>query len=321
MRETKTYIYNSRTDAYELHRPSVLSYLARVAGVVAMAALCFALYSWIYTDIFGFRSPKTFFLTQRNSRLLSKVELINQRLDNESAALQQLQMRDNVVYRPIFGMEEIPQDVRNAGFGGVDRYARFKGFYNSELLTSSAMKMDILTKKAYIQSKSFDDVQLLSRRANDMASCIPTIFPVSTNAKNHISSRFGYRPDPFTGSPKFHSGVDIAGPLGEPVYVTGDGTVAEVGYNFYGYGNFIIVDHGFGYRTRYAHLKTTGVIEGQTVRRGDQIGTMGSTGRRSTGSHLHYEVSYKGLAINPWNFFDSTIDPEDYALMVRPVSR
>ncbi|NMB36678.1 MAG: M23 family metallopeptidase [Bacteroidales bacterium] len=311
----KQYIFNKETLSYEIVKPTLKRRILRCCIVFGLGFLCFAAYSWIYSEVFSLKTLKTKILESRNEELLSQIKGLNQKLDEKHRTLMEIEMRDNIVYRPIFGMEEIPSEVRDAGFGGVDRYSHLEHFEHSDILISSAMRLDILSKKASVQSRSFDEVSLLAKRAGDMASCVPSIFPVSTHPRNRLGSRFGYRSDPFTGSIRMHKGVDISGKRGEPIYATGDGIVVEVCYNFFGYGNQVIVDHGFGYKTRYAHLHEATVKRGQRVIRGDQVGKMGTTGR-SKGVHLHYEVIYKGKAVNPCNYFDHEISPEEYQSMI-----
>ena len=245
------------------------------------------------------------------------MEVMNRHLDQYEDALESLQMRDDGIYRSIFGMNEIPSEVRNAGFGGVNRYAHLDMIDSDGLLKNTAVRLDILTKKTYVQSRSFDEVAQLSKRAGDMAMCIPAIPPVNPDPSIYrLSSSFGYRSDPFTGRSKRHTGVDFAMKPGNPIYVTGDGVVESVKFEFFGYGNQVLIDHGFGYKTRYAHLKSVGVVEGMKVKRGECIGESGNSGR-SSGPHLHYEVLYKGAPVNPANYFDLTITPEEYATMVQ----
>jgi murein DD-endopeptidase MepM/ murein hydrolase activator NlpD len=179
------------------------------------------------------------------------------------------------------------------------------------------VRLDILTKKTYIQSKSFDEIAHLSKRAGDMASCIPAISPVTTDRRIYrLSSSFGYRADPFSGRTKRHTGVDFALKPGNPIYATGDGVVESVKFELFGYGNQVLINHGFGYKTRYAHLKTVGVAEGMKIKRGECIGLSGNSGR-SSGPHLHYEVLYKDRHVNPANYYDLTITPDEYATMVQ----
>ncbi|MCI1720158.1 MAG: M23 family metallopeptidase [Bacteroidales bacterium] len=212
-------------------------------------------------------------------------------------------------------MDDIPADVRDAGYGFPEKYVWLQNFDNSDFMVASDMQMDMLYKKAYIQSLSYDKVEKMAKRAGEMASCVPTIPPVFLN---HIkfSSGFGVRVDPIEGGGRMHAGIDLAGHQGEPIYATGNGRVAEVDYSFFGYGNEVVVDHGFGYRTRYAHLSRAIVRPGAYVQRGQQIAMMGSTGR-STGTHLHYEVEYRGSKVNPMNYFKKDISPEEYSRMIK----
>lgn len=313
MAKKKNYIFNPRTLLYEVERRSrrsrVLKSLALFASSLGLAVL----YFWIYTSVLGFELPKTLLLKKTNAGLTSRVEVLNRQLDRYDNILTDLQMRDDGIYRSIFGMNEIPRDVRNAGFGGVNRYAH----YSNGPLKSTAIRLDILTKKTYIQSKSFDEIAHLSKRAGDMASCIPAIPPVVPDTRIYrLSSRFGYRKDPFSGRSKNHTGVDFAMKPGNPIYATGDGIVTNVKFELFGYGNQVVIDHGFGYKTRYAHMKTIGVVEGMKVKRGECIGLSGNSGR-SSGPHLHYEVIYKDRYVNPANYYDLTITPEEYATMVQ----
>lgn len=313
MAKKKNYIFNPRTLLYEVERRSrrsrVLKSLALFASSLGLAVL----YFWIYTSVLGFELPKTLLLKKTNAGLTSRVEVLNRQLDRYDNILTDLQMRDDGIYRSIFGMNEIPGDVRNAGFGGVNRYAH----YSNGPLKSTAIRLDILTKKTYIQSKSFDEIAHLSKRAGDMASCIPAIPPVVPDTRIYrLSSRFGYRKDPFSGRTKNHTGVDFAMKPGNPIYATGDGIVTNVKFELFGYGNQVVIDHGFGYKTRYAHMKTIGVVEGMKVKRGECIGLSGNSGR-SSGPHLHYEVIYKDRYVNPANYYDLTITPEEYATMVQ----
>lgn len=313
MAKKKNYIFNPRTLLYEVERRSrrsrVLKSLALFASSLGLAVL----YFWIYTSVLGLELPKTLLLKKTNAGLTSRVEVLNRQLDRYDNILTDLQMRDDGIYRSIFGMNEIPGDVRNAGFGGVNRYSH----YSNGPLKSTAIRLDILTKKTYIQSKSFDEIAHLSKRAGDMASCIPAIPPVVPDTRIYrLSSRFGYRKDPFTGRTKSHTGVDFAMKPSNPIYATGDGIVTNVKFELFGYGNQVVIDHGFGYKTRYAHMKTIGVVEGMKVKRGECIGLSGNSGR-SSGPHLHYEVIYKDRHVNPANYYDLTITPEEYATMVQ----
>ena len=316
MATIKKYVFNPKTLSYEVKKRSRRSRALRTVTMFVMSLGMAVLYFWLYTGVFGMELPKTILLKKTNAQWHSRVEVLNRQLDGYDKALTSLQMRDDDIYRAIFGMHEIPSEVRNAGFGGVNRYSHYDGLGHSAQLKTTAMRLDILTKKTYVQSRSFDEVAQLSKRAGDMASCIPAIPPVVPDRSIYrLSSSFGFRSDPFTGRSKRHTGVDFALKPGNPIYATGDGVVEKVKFEFFGYGNQVLIDHGFGYKTRYAHMKSINVVEGMKVKRGECIGESGNSGR-SSGPHLHYEVLYKDKHINPANYFDLTITPEEYAAMV-----
>ena len=313
----KKYTFNAKTLSYEVKKSSRKARIMRSLVLFAASLMVSVLYFWLYVSVFELELPKTVILKKRNAEWASKIEVMNRQLDKCDETLKALQMRDDDIYRSIFGMHEIPAEIRNSGFGGVNRYEHLDGVDQHGLLKKTVVRLDMLTKKSYVQSKSFDEVALLSKRAGDMASCVPAIPPVVPDRKIYrLSSSFGYRSDPFSGKTKRHSGVDFALKPGNPVYATGDGVVESVKFEFFGYGNSVLIDHGFGYKTRYAHLKSIGVVEGMKIKRGECIGESGNSGR-SSGPHLHYEVIYKGKQINPANYYDLSITPEEYATMVQ----
>jgi len=223
---------------------------------------------------------------------------------------------DDEVYRSIYGLGAIPDEVKHAGLGGVNRYAAFDALGGHSSLGWSVRRLDDLTKRAYIQSKALDEVGQISREAGDMVSCVPSVPPLLPDAsKVHLSSGFGYRTDPVYGGGENHGGQDFATDKGTPVYATGDGTVLSAQFQFSGYGNEIIIDHGYGYKTRYAHLNTIIINEGMKVKRGEQIGTVGATGK-VTGAHLHYEVLYQDNRVDPMNFMDFNMPLDEYRAMI-----
>lgn len=289
----------------------------RAVFLFLLSVAAAALYFWIYAAVLGFETPKTLILKKINAEWRSRIELLNRQMDFDNEALDNLAARDDDIYRSVFGMNELSPKERNEGFSGANRYVFPEGADNSGILRNSMRKLDVLVKKAYVQSRSFEEVASLAKRADNMASCIPAIPPMSPDRRKYSpSSPFGFRSDPKSGKWKMHSGVDFSMKPGNPIYVTGDGVVEEVSYEFRGYGNSVVVDHGFGYKTRYAHLKIAVVAEGMQLKRGDQIGYSGNSGK-STGPHLHYEVIYKGRQINPANYYDLDMTVEEYASMVR----
>lgn len=316
MAEFRKYRLNPETLLYEMEKVPMRTRVGKVFLFLVLSLAIFLIYLWLWTGVLGWELPKTTLLRKRNAEWASRTELLSRRLDHCAEVLEGLQLRDDEIYRNIFGMTEISPEVRSSGMGGVNRYSDLEKQGASPFLLSVVTRMDMLTKQAYIQSLSFDDVALMSRRAGDMASCIPAIPPLMTDPSTYrLSSPFGYRSDPINGTTKMHTGMDFACKPGNSVYSTGDGVVETVRFELFGYGNSVIIDHGFGYKTRYAHMKNVYVTEGMKIKRGECIGETGNSGRTS-GPHLHYEVFYRGNFVNPYNYMDLKMTQEEYQQMV-----
>lgn len=281
-----------------------------MALVGVFAALA---YLWIYVAVLGLDLPKTALLKKENAVWNLRIDQMSAQLDRYEEILSMLEQRDNNIYRTVYGLEEIPPARRSAGFMGGDlRYAPLEG----TRVKSAVQRLDILAKRTSIQASSFDEVAALQLSAGDLASHIPAIPPLSTDRSTYrLTSPFGTRKDPLNGGFKRHTGMDFGCKVGNPIYATGDGVVSKVAHDVKGYGNQVMIDHGFGYVTRYAHLSQTEVEVGQRVKRGDRIGLSGKSGR-STGPHLHYEVLYRKHHVNPIGFMDLGIDPEDYVEII-----
>ena len=295
--------------------------LLKTLVVLAAGALLFVLYMVFSVWVLGADLPKTAVLRRQNADWQSRLEQMGARLDRDEEVMSLLEVRDDRIYRSVYGEDEIPAAVRNAGIGGNNRYPALAVLDRGHILRRTALRLDRLEKRAYVQSKSYDDIFALAQVAGDKASHIPAIPPMSTAPGSfNLSSPFGYRSDPITGASKMHTGMDFSCDPGNPVYATGDGTVILVESDFYGYGNHIEVDHGFGYVSRYSHLADMFAYVGQKVRRGDCIALSGKSGR-ATGPHLHYEVIYRHDYVNPAGYMDLEILPEDYNSMVRKPER
>lgn len=313
------YTLNPDTLIYEVSKSSGKARFLKILGALLVSFLMTALYFWIYLYVLGLDSPKMSILKRKNDAWKTKVALMERDMDRCEASLDVLEMRDDDIYRSIFGLNRMPEGLFNDGFGGDGRYSFLDEVGVDGTLRKTYQRIDALTKKAYVRSKSFDEVEAVARRAGDMASCLPAIPPICpTKGSYHISSGFGNRVDPVFGGIRGHRGVDFATKTGTPVYATGDGVVESARFQFFGYGNMVIIDHGFGYKTKYAHLNVITVPEGMKVKRGACIGSVGSTGK-STGSHLHYEVTYRGNNVNPANFYDLDVTPEEYSAMVESI--
>ena len=264
--------------------------------------------------------PQERVLKRELNKMTTQYEIINQRLDEVNNWLNEVQEKDDNIYRVVFEAEPVSDAKRKAGFGGINRYANLEGFTNSELIIETTKQLDKIKKRMYVQSKSYDEVLELAKNKELMWSSIPAIQPCADKDVTRFASGFGYRIHPIYKTRMMHSGVDLTAPTGTIVYSTGDGTIIRAGYSGGGYGKHIIVDHGFGYKTVYAHLSKVDVKRGQKIKRGDNIGEVGNTGR-STAPHLHYEVRYKNKPVNPVNFYFNDMTPEEYDRMIEVSSR
>lgn len=310
------YVMNPRTLMAELREEGSKGWwkwlLVLLSGILVLL-----LYIWISVSILGADLPKTAILKRRNADWSIRMDRMAGLLDRCEEQLAMLEVRDNKIYRSVYGMDEIPSAVRLSGFGGENRYTDLEG----TALRGIVNRLDVLEKRAYIQSRSFDDVAMLQKTAGDMAAHIPAIPPMSTEAGSfHLSSPFGYRSDPLLGYQKRHTGMDFACPPGNPIYATGDGVVVKVAHERKGYGNHVEIDHGFGYKTRYAHMSEIAVEQGQNVTRGDYLGLSGKSGR-VTGPHLHYEILYRKDYVNPALYMDLDIAPKDYFEIAKKPSK
>lgn len=263
-----------------------------------------------------------FIPSPREKALLKEIEqyklqykVLNGRLTRFEKVLNDLQDRDDNIYRVLFDAEPVSASTRMAGKGGVDRYSELEKLSNNELIRNTAVRMDQIAGQLYAQTKSYDQVFKMAKDKEQMIASIPAIQPVDYHDLRRIGSHFGYRTDPFYKVTKFHEGIDFTGPTGTKIYATGDGVVVEAEYNRGGYGNSIKINHGYGYATVYAHLSGFKVRVGQKVKRGEVIGFMGNTGK-STAPHLHYEVHKNGTPVNPIYFFFNDITPAEYAEMI-----
>ncbi len=260
-------------------------------------------------------SPKEKAQKREIEQLVLQYQILNDQLDRVTTIIKDLQDRDDNIYRVIFEAEPIPGPVREAGIGGIDRYEKLKGYSNSEIMVETSEKMDKILGQLYVQSKSFDEVFGMAKNKEKMLACIPAIQPVNNKDLRRVGSHFGMRMDPFYKVKKFHEGIDFTAPVGTEIYATGNGTVVEAGRNQGGYGNEIVIDHGYSYKTVYAHLSRIFVRPGQKVMRGQVIGYVGNTGK-STSPHLHYEVRKNGIAVNPIYFFFNDLTPAQFEQML-----
>ena len=312
------YYYDTKTLSYKRIELSGLNKLKRMFYFLMGSAFLGLVMVLVFFQFFD--SPKEKTLNREIVQLTTKYDLVQDKLSQVELVLDDIQKRDDNIYRVIFEADPIPSSIRKAGYGGVNRYQELNGFKNSDLIIETSKKIDQITKQLYIQSKSFDDIIDLAKSKADMLAALPAIQPVSNKDLKRMASGFGYRIDPIYKTRKMHAGMDFSAPIGTPIYSTGNGKVSKVKKSSRGYGNHVKIDHGYGYVTLYAHMSKYIVRKGQKVKRGELIGYVGSTGK-SVAPHLHYEVHKDNKKINPVNFYYNDLNPEEYEKMLEISSK
>ena len=280
----------------------------------------FGILSVLLTAFIGFiifsqflMSPNERAINRENENLKLNLDLFSKRIAESSAVLNQLQERDNNIYRMYFEANPIPNEQRKAGFGGVNRYKSLDGYDNSKMIKQLTKDIDILSKQLVIQSKSLDEIVILAKEKEKMLAAIPAILPVKLVDLTRMASGYKWRMHPILKIRKFHKGMDFTAPIGTPIYASGNGVVTRSGRSAT-FGRVVYIKHGYGYKTIYAHMSKIKAKRGQKVKRGDLIGYVGNTGR-SVSAHLHYEIHKNGRALNPINFYYGDLTPEEFAAM------
>jgi murein DD-endopeptidase MepM/ murein hydrolase activator NlpD len=292
----------------------LLRFLAYFTGSVIIAVIY-----WVIFALF-FDSPKEKALKREVEQLTIQYDLIHREMANVENVLEDLQKTDDNLYRTIFEAEPIPATLREGGVGGVNRYAALEGYNNSNLVIETANRLDKIRKKVYVQSKSFDELAQLAKKKEEMLRSVPAILPISNKDLTRTASGFGLRIHPIYKIIKFHYGMDFTAPAGTDVYATGNGVIVGVLSSKRGLGNHIIIDHGFGYSSIYAHLSNFNVRVGQKVQRGDIIGYVGNTGT-SVANHLHYEIKLNSVNVDPVNYYFEDLSSEEYVRMIEIASK
>jgi murein DD-endopeptidase MepM/ murein hydrolase activator NlpD len=313
MAKKEKFKFNPESLKYDRIEFNTSDRLLRVLAYLGGSLILAFLYILIFSQFFG--TPTERKLKRENHQLVSQFEVMTKKLEQIQAVVTDLEERDDNLYRTIFEAEPISNSIRIQGVGGVDRYANLEGFDYSNLVINTAKELDALTKRIYIQSKSYDDLIKMAKNKDVMLASIPAIMPISNKDLKRTASGWGWRIHPIYKTRKFHYGMDFTAPTGTEIYSTGDGKVIQVKKSRRGYGNKIVIDHGFGYRTLYGHLSRFNVKRGQKVKRGDVIGYVGSTGL-STAPHLHYEVQQNGKKVNPLNYYNNDLTAEEYERMI-----
>jgi hypothetical protein len=302
--ESLSYIRVSRT-----FRQKFGQFLTYFLATVVLAVI----YNFAFSSFFD--SPKEKGLRRQISELKANYQLISVQLNKVEILLTDLQQRDDNIYRTIFAAEPIHSSVREAGYGGSDNYRELEKIEDSKIVIGVKSRLDKIMKKILIQSKSYDQIIDLAKNKEKMLACIPAIQPISNKDLKRTASGWGWRIHPIYKIRKFHYGMDFTAPTGTDIYATGDGVVEETDNTKRGYGNNVVIDHGYGYKTLYAHMSAFNVKPGQKVKRGDVIGFVGSSGL-STAPHVHYEVFLNGEKVNPVNFYFNDLNANEYGNMI-----
>lgn len=303
------YFYNTHTLRYEKLVTPLRVKLLRIFGFVAAALTTAFIIVLIGQRYFPSANERT--LQQENANLRSNYQLLNRQIDELEQRLATLEKRDNNVYRSIFEAAPLPDSARAKLLDEIAELKKVQAMGQDLLITDMAAQLQRLHNRLNAQQASFGSIEKMIDRKQDLLAAIPAIQPVANKDLERIASGFGYRIDPIYKVPKMHAGLDFTAPTGTPIYATADGRVKEAGFNSGGYGNNVVIDHGFGYETLYAHMVRIKARAGQTVKRGEVIGWVGSTGK-STGAHLHYEVIKSGVKVDPIYFFYNDLTPEQY---------
>jgi len=307
------YIYNPKTRTYDRIYPTRRQ---RVLGIMRRLSYALGFLILLIGGVYWFLgTPSENALRIENSELEAQYDVLSRQLDEALGVLEDLQQRDDNLYRVILQTDPISPYIRKSNQRNINRYEHLEEMANADMIIENAQKIDYLKRQLYIQSKSYDEIITLCKQNDERLQCIPAIQPVANKDLKYTASGYGRRIDPIYKTVKFHHGMDFSANTGTPVYATGNGTVTSSGWES-GYGITIEIEHGFGYQTRYAHLSKTQVRRGQKVKRGEIIGLVGSTGK-STGPHLHYEVVNKGRKVNPVNYYFMDLTEAEYDQMIQ----
>jgi murein DD-endopeptidase MepM/ murein hydrolase activator NlpD len=305
------YYYDTETCKYERIRTRKSDVILNGLGILSLTLIMAIGLLFLYSSYF--ESPKELILKNEVKELEFYYDKLNKDVEMLSTILNNIEQRDDNIYRVVLGAQPIEKSVRDAGVGGADRYAdiRKKGITHTDLVVGLHEKVDKLRRKLYIESKSQDEVVQLAENKEKLFAAIPAIQPIANKQLIALASGFGFRIHPVYKVKKMHSGIDFAAPIGTPIYATADGKVVVVDVKFSGYGKMVEIDHGFGYRSRYAHMHDFAVRTGQNIKRGDLIGYVGNTGM-STAPHLHYEVHINGVQVDPVHYFFNDLTAAEY---------
>ncbi len=305
------YYYDTETCKYERVKVGTWDVVLNLLGFLSVAVVIAIVMVLVHNTYF--ESPKEASLKKENEELSLYYDILTDEMEDAQEMMAALQKRDDDIYRVINEAEPIPNTIRDGGVGGTDRYKLLleQGLEREDLILNSLQKIERLKKQMYIQTKSYDEIVALAKSKDQMYASIPAIQPITNKELSRLASGFGMRIDPIYKVRRMHTGVDFSAARGTPIYATGDGVIKKVATNYGGYGKEVLIDHGYGYVTRYAHMSDFNVKKGQKIKRGECIGYVGSTGK-STAPHLHYEVLKDSKKVNPVHYFYNDLNEDEF---------
>ena len=308
------YFYNTNSLRYEKLETPLRIKLLRIFAFLAAAIVTAAIISFFAFRFVG--SPNEKLLSLENERLQDKYHQLNDQIKATQEQMSELVKRDNEVYRAIFEANPIPDSARARALAQEQEIARVENMRSADLVNSIINSLNNLGHYISAQKKSYDEIDNLLKNKEQLLVSTPAIQPVSNKDLTRVASGFGYRIDPIYKTVKLHAGLDFAAPQGTPIYATANGTVTVAGNTGNGYGNHVVINHGYGYETLYGHMVKVKAKVGQQIKRGEVIGYVGSTGK-STGPHCHYEVHKNGQKINPIYFFYNDLSPDQFDRLLK----
>jgi murein DD-endopeptidase MepM/ murein hydrolase activator NlpD len=313
------YYYDTESCKYIRVKTSTGDIVLNALGIISLTLAMAVGLIFLYSNYF--ESPKDVIRMNEIKNMEFYYDDAIKKVNKMGAILKQMAERDDNIYRVVLGAEPIDKAIREAGVGGLDRYEdiKNKNIDHEQVIVQLNESLDKLSRQIYIESKSHDEIVELAENKEKLYAAIPAIQPVPKKETVVLASGFGIRIHPIYKVRKMHSGMDFAAPIGTPIYASADGVVDNIDVSFTGYGKKVEINHGFGYRTRYAHMHAFAVRNGQHVKRGELIGFVGDTGL-STAPHLHYEVFINGAQVNPVHYFFNDLNPAEYAKIIELAS-
>ncbi len=313
MSKKKKYIFNPETTNFEEVKVNSMYKLMVVLFHIILGISLGLLFFFLFISFI--KSPKEKILLNEKTHIEEQYKMLKKQINKIQLVLNDLQQRDDNLYRTVFQAEPIPIEARHTPTSNIEYYNELLQKTNSQIVVETTRKINSLKKQIYVQSKSYDEILYLSKNRDKMLQALPAIQPVANKDLKRVASGFGYRYDPIYHTRRFHKGMDFSAPRGTDIYATGNARVIYAGWKS-GYGKCVYLSHGYGYITRYAHMSRIKVKKGQRVKRGEVIGLVGNTGK-STGPHLHYEVRKNGKVMNPKNYYFLELTPEEYERLIK----